>query len=438
MLSVMHHPEQLGTAPLAKVREKLRRGLDAVEIANSTGRYVLLPSALTYNSWSREEFVRTAAQQAGSGDGRWTAWQVAEWADVNDKIYSLQFGYPDRSNAHCDIKHTIAVLADYIDRSRDSNGLPCYALDPMKGSVRRAGTAARVIHSLAMLDMAGQQCCRSDWRSHAEDGLTYCLDHANSGSLFLPGLLGGAMAECLLLAGIAPYAKLAASPTGEYLVRKTQSLFQQDGRIAHGPKSLDRLEDHDFLPGVALWALATFALATGRDVLPPDLGSYADFYLHRFRAVPHWGAAGWQPQAWNAVQLVRKISAGRKLSFMAADWAIERQLNCNGAFLETFSPDEPSFNTGFIAEGIAASWSLAVACGDLQRAERYSASWQNAARFMNRLVIHPEDTFGMQVGSSAIGGVRCMLTRSDVRIDQVSHWLHALLTGTNVAPRRDG
>jgi hypothetical protein len=377
------------------------------------------------------------ARQAG-GVGRWTTWQVAEWADVNDEIYPLQFGYPDRSNAQCDIPHTIAILADYIDRSRDFNGLPCYALDPMKGSFDRSGTAARIIHSLAMLDMAGQQCCRSDWRNHAEDGLAYCLGHATSGSLFLPGLLGGAMAECLLVAGIAPYAKLAASPTGEYLVRKVQSLFQQDGCVAHGPKSLDQPEDHDFLPGVALWALATFALATGRDVVPPDIELYADFYLHRFRAVPHWGAASWQPQAWNAVRLVREISAGRELSFMATDWAIERQLNCNGAFLETFSPDEPSFNTGFIAEGVAASWSLAVASDDLRRAERYAAAWRNAARFMNRQLIHPEDTFGMQVGASAIGGVRCMLTRSDVRIDQVSHWLHALLIGTNVASRHEG
>jgi hypothetical protein len=41
----------------------------------------------------------------------------------------------------------------------------------------------------------------------------------------------------------------------------------------------------------------------------------------------------------------------------------------------------------------------------------------------------------MAVGTAAIGGVRCMLTRSDIRIDQVSHWLHALLLGAPLVGR---
>jgi hypothetical protein len=143
--------------------------------------------------------------------------------------------------------------------------------------------------------------------------------------------------------------------------------------------------------------------------------------------------AGWQPQGWEAVHRARGAYPGRDLAFAAADWAIERQLRSNGAFLETLSPDEPSFNTGFIAEGIAAAWSLALASGETERARRYEEAWRRAARFMNRLMIHPEDTFGMAAGAAAIGGVRCMLTRSDVRIDQVSHWLHALLVGTPLA-----
>ncbi len=432
VVSVLHNPERLGFAPLEKVAEKLRRGLDALEIENAAGRSVLLPSALTYNSWSRRAFVEAAARIAG-GVGRWTTWQVAEWLEVGDEAASLQFGFPDRSEADCDGRTSLDLLAGYIDRSLDENGLPCYWLDPMNGSVERSGTAARVIHALIMLDAAGRRSGRSDWRKHARQGLGFCLGHAESGSLHVPGLLGGAMAECLLVAGIAPFPELAASPAGDRLARKAQSLFQPDGRIALGAKSLDAVDDHDFLPGVALWALATFASETGRDLLPANLARFADFYRYRFRAVPHWGGAGWLPQAWAAVRRVRETTVGRDLAFLVSDWAIERQLEVNGAFLETFSPDEPSFNTGFIAEGVAASWALARQAGEAVRAERYERSWRKSARFMNRLLIRPEDTFGMSVGAAAIGGVRCTLTRSDVRIDQVSHWLHALLSGDAIA-----
>ena len=49
--------------------------------------------------------------------------------------------------------------------------------------------------------------------------------------------------------------------------------------------------------------------------------------------------------------------------------------------------------------------------------------------FLQTLVIHPEDTFCCADPERAVGGVRISLTRSDVRIDAVSHTLHALLNG---------
>jgi AMMECR1 domain-containing protein len=432
VLSILHHPERHGAATPAAVAEKLRRGLDALEVATPSGRHALLPSALTYNSWSRADFVGTAARLAG-GAGHWTTWQVAEWAELGGRVHPLRFGFPDRSPEDCDVAGSIARLAGYIDRSLDSHGLPCYLFEPLTGRSERSGTAARVIHALAMLDLAGVQLRRDDWRNRAHVGLAWCLHHAQGGVLTLPGLLGGLMAECLLLAGVAAHADLAASARARELAERLKSLFQADGRVGTGAKRLDRTDDHDFLPGVALWALGSFAHATGIDLLPPDLEPFAEWYGHRFRAVPHWGMAGWQPQGWEAVYRARGICPGRELAFQAADWAIDRQLRANGAFMETFSPDQPSFNTGFVAEGIAAAWALALAYGETERAQRYERSWRGAARFMNRLIIHPEDTFGMAAGATAIGGVRCMLTRSDVRIDQVSHWLHALLAGASLA-----
>src|SRR5690242_8428802 len=80
------------------------------------------------------------------------------------------------------------------------------------------------------------------------------------------------MAECVLLAAISGTPNLAASDRAQQLARRVQSLSQADGRVGTGPKRLDHVEDHDYLPGVALWALAGFARATGIDLLPAVFG----------------------------------------------------------------------------------------------------------------------------------------------------------------------
>jgi len=120
--------------------------------------------------------------------------------------------------------------------------------------------------------------------------------------------------------------------------------------------------------------------------------------------------------------------------FELMDWALRHQLDKNGAFLEDFSPDEPSFNTGFIAEGVAAAWSTAKSAGDEARAAQYEHSWRAALGFVSTLVIHHDDTFALQAGKRAVGGVRTSASRSSVRIDQVSHALNALACGlTNLS-----
>ena len=58
--------------------------------------------------------------------------------------------------------------------------------------------------------------------------------------------------------------------------------------------------------------------------------------------------------------------------------------------------------------------------------------WLEAMQFMTTLIIYPEDVFAMRAGDLAVGGVRCMLSRSDIRIDQVSHCLSALVAGASL------
>ncbi|MGC2661498.1 MAG: AMMECR1 domain-containing protein [Bryobacteraceae bacterium] len=438
VVSVLHHPERLGNAPLSDVAKKLRRGLDALAATAHGKTTVLLPSALTYNNWSREEFVQAALAKAGNaGQCFWTTFQVGEWVDNGGVVSPLKFGFPHREPGPYTIESAeshIRLLGSYIHSSIGSDGIPCYWLNPVTGEKQHAGTSARSVHGLVTLDSAGRLLGEPFWRETAVRGYRYCLPHVSNGSLYLPNRGAGTLADCVLLAGLARSGTdLLYSAAARQLAAGLVSLFRQDGRISAFPKRLEYPDDQDYLPGGVLWALGEYCRATGSP--PPVTATHAEFYRRRFSAIPNWGMAGWQPQGWRAIYDLTGDPAQAELAFECADWAIEQQLEKNGAFLEDLSPDEPSFDTGFIAEGIAAAWAIASDRGDHCRAARYEQSWRDAMRFMQTLLIYPGDNFGMAAGDVAIGGVRCMLSRSDIRIDQVSHWLSALVSGADILRR---
>jgi len=205
-------------------------------------------------------------------------------------------------------------------------------------------------------------------------------------------------------------------------------LVREDGRFAPPSSRLDERVDHEYLPGAAIWALATARAHRPWLVLPP-LGPSFAWYRRRFAFLPSWGLAGWQMQAWGAAYALSHDPAHAEFVFELADWALASQLAKNGAFLEDLCPNEPSFDTGFIAEGIAAAWVAAVSAGDEPRAARYAASWSAAMDFMRTLIVYPGDTFCMPDPAHTVGGVRMAQTMCEIRIDAVSHCLHALLSG---------
>jgi orotate phosphoribosyltransferase/AMMECR1 domain-containing protein len=437
VVSILHHPEQLGAASLAAVARKLRRGIDALGLTYAGRTAVLLPHVLVFNNFSREEFVRTALQLAGAksegGPARveWHTLQCAEWLDTGGRVHALRFGFPDRTSrgvGHTDAMQLIRLLGGYIARSIGTDGLPRYLLLPVAGKGRTHGTAGRAIHALMALDRAGALLDETAWRDAALTGLGHCLRHVRNGTIMLPDCIGGTLADAVLLSATAGHPALAASAEAHALEHRLSRLLHPDGRIGGVPKRIDQPEDHEFLPGAVLAALGRFA-ATGQSTLPASVGAQIAWYAHRFAVYPDWGAAGWLPQGMAALHRVTGDPAAAQLAFAATDWSIERQLATTGAFLEHLSPDEPSFNTGFIAEGVAASWALAIRTGDAERAARYATAWRDAMQFMTRLIVFPEDVFAMRAGPAAVGGVRSVQSRSDIRIDQVSHCLHALVDG---------
>jgi hypothetical protein len=440
VVSIIHHPEPLGDAPVATVARKLRRGLDALGATHAGRTTILLPHILPYNNLSREEFVRTAlrlaraAAETEAGRVEWRTFQCAEWVDAGGQVRALRFGFPDRTNSverGVDAAALIRLLGGYIARSMGADGLPRYLLLPIAAKGRAHGTAGRAIHALMALDLAGALLDETAWRDAAAVGLRHCIGHVRNGTITLPNCAGGTLADAVLLGAVAGHPALAASAEARSVERRPSQLLRPDGRIGRELKRLDQPEDHDFLPGAVLAALGRVA-AVDPAALPATVGAQIAWYAHRFASYPGWGSAGWLPQGMAAVHRITADPAAARLAFAATDWSIDRQVASSGAFLEDLSPDEPSFNTGFIAEGVAASWAIALRIGDAERAVRYAAAWRDAMRFVTRLIVFPEDAFAMRAGSSAIGGVRCVQSRSDIRIDQVSHCLHALVAGARL------
>jgi hypothetical protein len=294
-----------------------------------------------------------------------------------------------------------------------------YRRGPVTGAVEVGGTVARRLHASYALGLAAGVFGNERWRETALRGMR-ALAALDDG-------MPVGLSDCVLLAALA-----SLTPGNDEAIAalgaRIGTLVRADGRIAPPSAPLDRHVDHEFLPGAAVWAL-TAARAHRPWLALPPLGPSFAWYRRRFAFLPSWGSAGWQMQGWGSAYALTGERAYADFVFEVADWALASQLAKNGAFLEDLCPDEPSFDTGFIAEGIAAAWQAAVSAGETARAARYAASWSAAMDFMRGLIVYPEDTFCMPDAARTAGGVRLSLTRPEIRIDAVSHCLHALLGG---------
>jgi orotate phosphoribosyltransferase/AMMECR1 domain-containing protein len=436
-VSVLHSGEALSGGVRALVERKVRRGLDAVTLAQDGRRTTLLPTALVYNNWTRAQFLDALEQVAGGRREHhsWRTHQVAAWVAQSSSVLPLRFGFPFRETTPAsadEIATMIDRLGGYIFRSIDGSGLPAYYLGVNDRDYTRAGTAGRVIHALYALRIAGEVCDRRDWIDASANGVAICLRFTRDGVLDLPDHVGGALAESVLLAA-ASECGLAGTVACRDLARRVYGLVHASGWIGVGSKRLDNAQDQEFLPGAAVWAIGSHCRSLGT-ALPGTLGSARRFYGHRFSEHPTWGAS-WLAQGWATVHDVAADSEAADLAYAAADWLMAGQLEKSGAFLETLSPDEPSFNTGFMAEGIAGAWRTAIARGDADRANRYADSWRRAIGFMRTLMLDEVSVFPFRAPDKAAGGVRCTISRSGIRVDQVSHTLHALVEGWHMVKR---
>ncbi len=432
-VTVLHEPERLGPCGAEFAARKVRKGRDAIRCDGGGRSATLLPGALVYNGWSKRQFVDDVARRAGSGRGAFTTYRAACWVAGAASSIPVRSGFPVREHGDGADEHdAIRALVGYTLRNRSPAGVPLYHLDPVSGRRTPVGTCPRQLHALLGVDRAGTLLGEQSWCAAAAAGFgSYLADHDPRPGGFA-ARTGGPLADAIAFAALgAPEGPWSTHPAVRGIGARLLAAVRENGLIAARPVRLEVDQDLDFLPGAVLTALAAnpdHLTAIPLQAWPKLLRTH----VHRFRVLRGWGQVGWQLQGWSAVHAHHRADDQAAFVFELADWAIDRQLETTGAFLEDLSPDEPSFNTGFIAEGIAAAWSTAVLAADADRAARYEESWRAANRFMRTLLIEPQDTFCFR-DATALGGVRLTPSRADVRADSVSHWLNGLVTGAGLA-----
>lgn len=459
-VSVLYNREWLGAVTAEYAARKLRLGLDAISVhqkvvdANDATKpdqdagsvsgkekaALFLAAVAPHFNWDKQKITRELLAKAkiDGGPATWVTYQTTTWLYGEHRPVRQVFGFagPGTDCAGDGWLPEIELLGGYIAANIEPTGLPLYGLSPIDGRRWPSGTATRIVHALTALHTAGEIAGRAEWAELARRGLDRCLEHfqidpdGRSATLALPDQRCGPFADSQLLYALCACGGHAHSTdAADLLARSVLRLFQPDGSITADASGVRQTTDHDFLPGAALLSIVEYARKRPGRVDVRRLEPCVDWYLRRFRNVHPWGIVGWHTQAWSALHRMTRSAAQAAAVFELADWAIDRQVAANGAFITDLNPNGPSFHTAFIAEGIAAAWALALEVGDEARARRYRHSWQAAMRFVLRLVIRPEDAPYLPDPARGVGGVRGTLTTSMVRIDFVSHTLMALCKG---------
>ena len=437
-VSVLYDPEPLGLTTADRAARKVRLGRDSLSVTQGDRSAIFLESVGPQYDWTKQKLADQLLRKARATDApaHWTTFRTASWLGGSPTVRH-EFGFagpPDDCDGSA-LRADLALLGEHLAANLTDSGIPRYAQTPVPGWTWEFGSAARVIHGLSGLHLAGGVLDRAEWQKIALAGLRTCLaavqvDPATGlGRLRLPGQRNGPMGDCeLLAAACVAGLRDEADATLTALAARVAAMLRADGSV-HPDDGLVRSErDNDYLPNAAVLALAEFHRHTP-DGLADRLEPQRAWQLRRFQRLHRWGQAGWLPQACAAVYRATGNRAHARTAFEVADWCLDWQVRANGAMLCDLSPDGPGFHTAFVAEGIADAWQLAADRGEQAIAARYAQSWWAAMAFARQLIIRPADAPCLTDPATQIGGVRGARTSGTVRVDFVSHLAIAIAKG---------
>ncbi len=435
-VSLLHSPERLGVVDVTSVARKFRRGRDSVLVEQKGRSALYLDSVVVHHAWTKEEAARALLKKAGLSEPpfTWTTYKTAGWVRTPEGNFELASGNCRRQPGEALGSDDVALMAEHLVRRQDVDGWPAYGIRALQGVYVRTGTAARCLHALRVLDLAGRHAGREEWRAAARRG----IDHAVNGlsndpvpTLALRDHSCGAGAEACLLAAVASVQHPSLhSPPVRALAEKLRAMIRPDGCVLPAGTSRSRA-DADLFPGLALFSLATYAVAVGDD-LGVDWPTVRSWYMRRARLVHPWGLLAWQAQVWNLVGDLTGDPAHHEAAIELCDRMVEGQLAADGSFLTDMGTSGPGFHTAFVAEGIAAGRCAAMAIEDEGKVKRFRDSWDAAMAFCDQLIYRRVDTYWVPEPTFVLGGIRSTPLTSTLRVDYTSHTLQALLGGLSV------
>jgi len=440
VVSVFRLGEVLGPVSPERAAFVVRLGKDSLAVRQGQKSSVLLSYIPCHNSWSKKEMVEGLLSKARMPEPpyHWTTYATRSWLERSGRVSELDSGYPRRRIAEKppDWRATMRLLARYVAGQIGTNGLPAYCYYPVSKRTIATESGARVILALEAVMHAGDLLGDSAMRKSAVAGLRYCCEHILSvrgvPQLRLPETRCGAPAEVFLINAVyqSGEGSLIDMPAVRDLLLRIRGFFHSDGAITWQKEGRRQESEHDLFPGSALRMVASVAEVEGVERLPPTLDRHLRWNRRRFGLRNYWGMMFWQTQGWAALHALTGAKSMETFVYELADWALEYQLDKDGAFLMDYAP-RPGFLTACVMEALADACSTARRCGQKEREDRYRLAWERGLKFMDRLIIREDDTFAMREPSKSLGGVRESLTSSTVRIDYVAHTLMALVKGVS-------
>ncbi len=435
VVSVFERAERLGPVSIDQAAFKVRLGKDSLAIRNENRDSILLSYIPCHNDWSKTQMAEKLLEKAEIAEPpyEWTTYSTTSWLGRAGKVSRLESGYPRRRNAGSfPYRATTRLLAGYILDKIGPSGLPDYCYYPVSDRSVVTESGARIVLALEALLHAGSVLADAKLWEAALAGLRHCCNHIrNDGGvtrLDLPDTSCGAPAEIFLINTVhrSGERSLIDMPAVQSLAARVRGFFHADGAITWQPEGRRLDSDQDLFPGGALRMAASVAEVEGPEFLPRSLNEHLKWYRRRFELQHSWGMVFWHIQGWAAIHALAPDPAMASFVHELAEWALDRQLDKNGAFLVDYAPDGPGFHTACVMEALADAWAMARREQDDARADKYREAWERGMEFVDRLIIREEDTFAMREPSRALGGVRQSLTGSTVRIDYVAHTLLAL------------
>ena len=436
VVSVFYDCESLGEVNADLAARTVRLGKDSLFATNGNESAIMLAHIPVQYDWSKTRFAESVMPEANTpcAPRRWTTYATKSWLSRGGIVFALDAGYPVRpQSAEAGRLETVRQIASYIANQFDASGFPSYSYQPVMNQTTARGASVRPILALEALLDASTVLDDPAFEALAKAGLhRFCEAISNSGPSSTLSYTSKDISAAVALVS-AVYrtgdSDLLAHPGLSALRRRIDVLFHDDGVISALPRGHRMNLDHDILPGQALRMAARIAAIEGLQSLPNCLSANLCWYRRRFRLQHPWGMVWWQLQGWAAIYSVTADSEPLPFLYEIADWALQNQLQVNGAFVVDYAPNGPGFHTACILEGLADAWLIAISQGDRSRSTAYEDAWRRGTQFMERLICRPEDTFAMPSPEKCIGGVRASLTTSSFRIDYAAHTLSAVCKG---------